>query len=142
MANSDSRAKNETKKKAPAAGRVALLLLSQGVFLAVCGLYGAASHDWSPQVMHSAYAGAGCAAALGLCAALVASGLYTPYMIGVHVALLLQALFVAVFGRQTFRAGRDPAKAERLPLFVTMWLGSVLALAGMVLLKPKKEKES
>ena len=50
--------------------------------------------------MHSAYAGAGGGAALVVCGLLSVSGSYKLYMIGVHLALLLQLLFVFVFALQ------------------------------------------
>lgn len=50
--------------------------------------------------MHSAYAGAGGGAALVVCGLLSVLGSYKLYMIGVHLALLLQLLFVLVFALQ------------------------------------------
>eukprot|EP00547_Thalassionema_nitzschioides_P010844 CAMPEP_0194258884 /NCGR_PEP_ID=MMETSP0158-20130606/42306_1 /TAXON_ID=33649 /ORGANISM="Thalassionema nitzschioides, Strain L26-B" /LENGTH=116 /DNA_ID=CAMNT_0038998451 /DNA_START=24 /DNA_END=370 /DNA_ORIENTATION=- len=110
--------KNKTEKKeAPSAGPSATVLFLQGIFLAGCGIYGSASRNWDPQVMHSAYAGCGCAATLIACGAATISGSYKLYMIGVHLALMLQALFVFVFGMQTYKTSIDPEKADRLPLF-------------------------
>ena len=66
--------------------------------------------------MHSAYAGAGGGAALVVCGLLSVSGSYKLYMIGVHVALLLQALFIIVFALQGYRSYGVPEKADRFPL--------------------------
>lgn len=74
--------------------------MQHGLYLAACGCYGAAQHDWAPKAMHSAYAGAGGGAALVVCGLLSVSGSYKLYMIGVHLALLLQLLFVFVFALQ------------------------------------------
>mmetsp|Transcript_26993 Transcript_26993/g.40854 ORF Transcript_26993/g.40854 Transcript_26993/m.40854 type:complete len:140 (-) Transcript_26993:185-604(-) len=134
---------NKTEKKeAPSAGPSATVLFVQGLFLAGCGIYGSASRDWDPKVMHSAYAGVGCAITLIACALATISGSYKLYMIGVHLALLLQTLFVLVFGMQTYKSSTDPVKTDRLPLFVVMLIGSIVGLASMVALKPKKKKES
>ena len=90
--------------------------------------------------MHSAYAGFGCGGVLAVCALMSISGSYKLYMIGVHIALLLQLLFIVVFGMQAFRSYGVPEKADRFPLFVAMGAGSVVALGLMVALKPKKKK--
>lgn len=92
--------------------------------------------------MHSLYAGAGGGAALGVCGLLTVGGRRKLYMIGVHVGLLLQLAFSAVFGLQAWRSYGVPAKADRFPLFVVMCGGSVLALGLMRAFKPKaKEKK-
>ena len=69
------------------------------------------------------------------------SGKYKLYMIGTHLALLLQAVFVLVFAMQSYRSFGIPEKSDRFPLFVAMLLGSILGLAAMVLFKPSKKKE-
>ena len=119
----------------------ALVLVAHGAFLAACGIYGAASHDWAPQATHSAYAGGGGGGALVLCAALAAAPSKKLYMIGVHVALLLQAIFVIVFSMQAYKSYGVPEKADRFPLFVAMLAGTIVALGAMRALKPKKKKE-
>mmetsp|Transcript_1043 Transcript_1043/g.2727 ORF Transcript_1043/g.2727 Transcript_1043/m.2727 type:complete len:135 (-) Transcript_1043:328-732(-) len=126
----------------PNATPVAATLAVHGGFLALCGCYGAASAGWAPKVMHSAYAGLGSCAALCGCAILTAGGTRKKYMIGVHVGLLLQLVFVGVFGIQSFRAYGKPEKADRFPLFVVMTIGSVAALVAMRVLKPKKKEKA
>lgn len=74
----------------PNATATALVMLGHGAFLAACGVYGAASADWAPKAMHSAYAGLGCGGTLALCAGMAVMPSRKMYMIGVHVALLLQ----------------------------------------------------
>ena len=128
------------KKEAPNAWPSASVLLLHGLFLAGCGYYGAAVNDFAPKAMHSAYAGFGGGGALALCALMSVSGSYKLYMIGVHIALLLQLLFIIVFAVQAFRSFGVPEKADRFPLFVAMGAGSVVALGLMVALKPKKKK--
>ena len=129
------------KKEAPNALAVALVLLAHGAFLAGCGYHGAAQSDFAPKAMHSFYAGAGGGAVLALCGIMTMAGSYRLYMIGVHIALLLQLLFVVVFSVQAFRSHGVPEKEDRFLLFVEMGLGSVVALVLMVLFKPKKAKK-
>eukprot|EP00434_Breviolum_minutum_P019654 symbB.v1.2.017335.t1/scaffold1345.1/size124088/5 len=62
--------------------------------------------------------------------------------IGVHLALVLMLVFIAVFGFQAFKSFGNPEKFDRLVLFVVMGLGSVVALAKAISMKPKKEKNS
>jgi len=50
------------------------------------------------------------------------------------------AVFVLVFGIQARKSYGVPEKADRFPLFVLMGVGSVMGLAFMILLKPKKKK--
>merc|ERR1712007_180937 len=107
-----------------------------------CDCYGAASHGWEKKVMHSAYAGIGSMGALCLCAGMSVSGSKKLYMIGVHLAMVLQVVFIGVFSMQTVKSYKVPEKADRFPLFVAMDLGSVFGLAGMLLLKPKKKKKN
>ena len=128
-------------KDAPNAWSSAAVLVAHGAFLAACGCYGAASKNWAPEVMHSAHAGIGAGTALVVCAILAVIGVRKLYMIGVHVALLLQVVFIGVFTLQAYKSYGNPAKADRFPLFVVMALGSVAGLAGMYLCKPKKEKK-
>jgi len=125
----------------PNATATALVMLGHGAFLAACGVYGAASADWAPKAMHSAYAGLGCGGTLALCAGMAVMPSRKMYMIGVHVALLLQVLFTGVFGVQAYRSYGVPEKADRFPLFVLMGVGSVGALCAMRAFKPKKPKK-
>eukprot|EP00320_Phaeocystis_rex_P021989 CAMPEP_0119058234 /NCGR_PEP_ID=MMETSP1178-20130426/2597_1 /TAXON_ID=33656 /ORGANISM="unid sp, Strain CCMP2000" /LENGTH=134 /DNA_ID=CAMNT_0007039143 /DNA_START=38 /DNA_END=442 /DNA_ORIENTATION=- len=128
------------KKEAPNAAPAAGVLLLHGLYLAAFGSFGAAQHDWAPKAMHSAYAGAGGGGALVLCSLLSISGSYKLYMIGVHLALLLQLLFTFVFVLQAYKSYGVPEKQDRFPLFVAMGLGSVVALGMMRIVKPKKKK--
>lgn len=59
-------------------------------------------------------------------------------MIGVHLALLFQLLFVVVFGAQTYRS-REKTDG-RFELFAVMLAGSAAALGLMIAYKPKKPK--
>ena len=131
-----------TVSAAPNARAVAAVLFAHGLFLGICGLYGAASNGWVPKVMHSAYAGAGSCALLGACALLAVSGSRKLYMLGVHLGLLLQLIFAAVFAMQSVRSYGVPAQADRFPLFVLMCAGSVGALVAMRLFKPKKAEKA
>ena len=115
--------------------------------------------------MHSAYAGAGGGGVLVVCSLLSVSGSYRLYMIGVHVALLLQLLFIFVFAlqvppadqqgtipstlaytsmphvfAQAYKSYGVPEKQDRFPLFVAMGVGSVVALGLMKVFKPKKKR--
>jgi len=125
----------------PNAWPVGAVLFLHGAFLAACGCYGAASAGWAPAAMHSAYAGGGMGAALLVCAVMSVSPWYKLYMVGVHIALLLQLLLICVFAWQAYRSYGNPAKADRFPLFVVMGAGSVVALCAMKVFKPKKKKK-
>eukprot|EP00435_Cladocopium_sp_Y103_P063249 s321_g24.t2 len=61
--------------------------------------------------------------------------------IGVHLALVLMLIFIAVFSIQAFKSYGNPEKFDRLVLFVVMGLGSGIALAKAISMKPKKEKK-
>ena len=123
----------------PNATPTACVLAGHGILLAACGVYGAWSHDFAPKAMHSAYAGIGGCVALSVCSLLSIGGTKKLYMIGVHLGLLLQLVFIGVFGLQAYRSYGVPEKADRFPLFVVMGLGSVAALGLMRVLKPKKK---
>ena len=120
--------------------------IGYGAFLGGCGWYGAASHGYAPAVMHSLYAGAGSGLLMALCGLgsfgepRKGDASYKRWMIAVHVGLMLNALFTAVFALQFARARGDPAKADRAPLFLVMALGSAAAMVALVKLKPKKAK--
>lgn len=58
----------------PNAGPVAGVMLGHGLFLAGCGVYGAAAAGWAARAMHSAYAGIGGCAALAVCAGMSVAG--------------------------------------------------------------------
>ena len=114
----------------------------------VVGWYGAHSHGYAAAVMHSLYAGIGSGTAMLACAAgatgaAPAKGApgYKTWMIAVHLGLMFNALFAAVFSLQYARARGNPAKADRASLFLVMALGSAAALAATVRLKPKKKKD-
>ena len=109
------------------------------MFLSGCGYFGAAQHEFAPKAMHSLYAGTGAGAALAVCGLLAISGSYKLYMIGVHLALLLEALFLVVFGAQAFRSYGVPEKEDRLPLFTAMFTGTFVAILALRILKPKKK---
>jgi len=125
----------------PNALQTAGVLAVHGAFLAACGCYGAASANFAPKAMHSAYAGIGACAALLTCSGLSLAGTKKLYMIGVHIGLLLQLLFTGVFAVQAVRSYGVPEKADRFPLFVLMGGGSVAALVAMRFFKPQKEKK-
>ena len=90
--------------------------------------------------MHSLYAGLGGFVSMFLCGLFAASNVKVLVAIGVHLALVLMLVFIIVFGVQAFKSSKDPDKLDRLVLFVVMGLGSVLALAKAISMKPKKEK--
>ena len=119
MANKSNVAKagGETlaRKEAPNAVPCAVVLFLHGTLLLCCGCYGAHSHGWAKAVMHSAYAGIGSCIALWICAAMTVSGLYKLYMIGVHIALLLQGIFILVFPQSNLR----PASLDDLFVRIT-----------------------
>ena len=127
---------------------VAAVFASYGLFLGGCGWYGAHSHGYAGAVMHSLYAGIGSGTAMVACA-LGAAGPapkkgeagYKSWMIAVHLGLLFNALFGAVFAVQFARARTNPAKADRASLFLVMAAGSAAWLYAAVRLKPKKKKE-
>ena len=126
----------------PNAAPVAAVCIVHGLFLFGCGYYGAAQHDFAPKVMHSLYMGAGGGASLALMGLLSMSGSRKAYMIGVHLALLLQLVFTAVFTWQAVKNYGVSEKADRFQLFVLMAVGSIAALGAMRALKPKpKEKK-
>ena len=136
----DGHAMPDAKEELPNAAPVAGVLFGHGLFLAGCGLYGAAQNGFTPKVMHSAYAGIGSCAALSVSAALSVGGTKKLYMIGVHIGLLLQVVFTGVFAMQTYKSWGVEEKADRLPLFIVMTAGSIAALGLMKALKPKKKK--
>lgn len=126
---------------------VATTFISYGGFLGACGWFGAHSHGYASAVMHSLYAGVGSGAVMVLCG-LNAFGEpkkgdtnYKKWMIAVHLGLLFNALFTAVFFAQFLRARADPAKADRSFLFLVMAAGSALAAWTGIKLKPKKKKD-
>ena len=94
-----------------------------GLYLAACGCLGAAQQDWAPKAMHSAYAGAGGGGVLVVCSLLSVSGSYRMYMIGVHVALLLQLLFIFVFALQV------PPTDQRMPRLLVGIVPSIFTLS-------------
>ena len=59
-------------------------------------------------------------------------------MIGVHLALIFQLVFIVVFGVQTFRSRQKTD--GRFELFAAMLAGSAAALGLMIAYKPKKSK--
>ena len=127
-----------TEEERPNAQPVAGVLAAHGIFLAGCGVYGAASNGWEPKAMHSAYAGIGSCVVLLGCSAL-SLGTRKAYMIGVHIGLLLQVVFTGVFTMQAYKSyGKSD---NRFPLFCTMAAGTVVALGLMRALKPKKPKK-
>lgn len=119
----------------------ALVCVANGVLLTVCGVYGAALHEFAPKAMHSAYAGGAGGAALIVCAAMAAAPSKKLYMVGVHVALLLQLIFIVAFTVQAYKSHGVPERQDRFPLFVFMGVGTLVALGAMLKLKPKKKKE-
>ena len=125
----------------PGAVPVAGVFLGHGLFLAGCGIYGASSNSWAAKAMHSAYAGIGGFVTLAVSSGLCVAGTKKLYMIGVHVGLLLQLVFTGVFAMQTYKSYGVPEKADRFPLFVVMFSGSIAALGLNVMLKPKKDKK-
>nr|ABI14335.1 unknown [Pfiesteria piscicida] len=130
------------QKDAPNAAPCAAVLALEGFFLAACGCYGSWMQNWRPGTMHSAYSGLGAMVVLLLCAGMTVSGAHLVYKIGVHLALVFQAVFVLVFTIQSYRSYNVPEKADRHTLFIVMDIGSVVGLALMIALKPKKGKES
>ena len=86
----------------------ALVCVANGVLLTVCGVYGAALHEFAPKAMHSAYAGGAGGAALIVCAAMAAAPSKKLYMVGVHVALLLQLIFIVAFTVQAYKSHGVP----------------------------------
>mmetsp|Transcript_25991 Transcript_25991/g.79959 ORF Transcript_25991/g.79959 Transcript_25991/m.79959 type:complete len:127 (-) Transcript_25991:72-452(-) len=124
---------------------VATTLVSYGGFLAACGWYGA--HESGYTTMHSLYAGLGSGALMVLCGAgsvgspVKGDPTYKRWMIAVHVGLMLNALYIVVFGIQFARSRGLPEKADRNFLFMLMTFGSVMSLYTLVKLKPKKKKE-
>lgn len=66
-------------------------MLAHGLVMAVCA--GADSA-----------VGVGSATAMLTCAGMTVSGTYQPYMVGIHVALLLQAIGTGVCGVQALRS--------------------------------------
>ncbi|CAE7858214.1 unnamed protein product [Symbiodinium microadriaticum] len=69
------------------------------------------------------------------------SELWVPVAIGVHLALVLMLVFIAVFTIQAVKSSREPEKFDRLVLFMIMGVGSAVALAKAISMKPKKEKK-
>ena len=117
---------------------VPAILLVYAAWLTLFGALGAWSSGW--RAMHSLYSSAGGAAAICACAALVlgggAAGRARLVTLGFHAALLLNALFLAIFAAQTLRAKGVPSKADRLPTFVALTIGSAASLVALVAFKP------
>ena len=128
-------------QETPNALPVAVVCVLHGIYLTLCGYYGAAViGQWEPSAMHSLYSGAGAGVLLAFCGLLSVSSSYRLYMIGVHIALLMQLVLFAVFAIQAYRSYNDPGKHERFPLFIAMAVGTILALGAMVAFKPSKKK--
>ena len=126
----------------PNAWPVANICFGHGLYLASCGYYGAAViGKWEPSAMHSLYAGAGAGVILGLCGSLSVSSSHRLYMIGVHVALLLDVILFGVFTFQAYKSYTNIAKIERFPLFVAMSIGTLLSLVAMIAFKPPSKKK-
>lgn len=85
------------------------------------------------------FASAGTAASLITCAGLTACGVYKPYMIGVHVALLLQATAVGVCGARAAHAVWNGGAAEKWALACA---SCIAGLGGLKLAKPKKAQSA
>ncbi|CAE7720845.1 unnamed protein product [Symbiodinium sp. CCMP2592] len=117
------------------------MLLIYGAFLAICGTAGAALHSWEKKAMHSMYAGLGGFVSMAVCGVLAATEAKVPVAIGVHLALVLMLVFIAVFTIQAVKSSREPEKFDRLVLFMVMGVGSAVALAKAISMKPKKEKK-
>ena len=115
---------------------MASVMAIHGLFLAGSGCY-----------INSAL---GMGAGFGLvgCAGLSASGSFSAYMTGVHLALLLQGGTAATFGVQACRASIAQVQGAKmcssvaclLP-YVAMSVSSVAALNAMKRFKPKKKLE-
>lgn len=113
------------------------LIATYGLFLIIGGCWGALTTG----AMHSLYGGVGGGALVFFCSFLASfSSDRKCVAAGVHLDLLLAALFAAVFAMQTYKAYGVPEKADRFPLFVILVLGSVSHLFAMIKLKPRKEK--
>ncbi len=130
-----------TKEEVPNAGPVGAVCVVHGAFLAGCGYYGAWLHHFEAKAMHSLWMGAGGGGVVAAMGLLSVSGSRRMYMIGVHLALLLQVVFGGVFALQAYRSYGVPEKADRFSLFMAMFGGTVCALGAMRALKPKKEKK-
>mmetsp|Transcript_68045 Transcript_68045/g.122641 ORF Transcript_68045/g.122641 Transcript_68045/m.122641 type:complete len:121 (+) Transcript_68045:1-363(+) len=117
-----------------------MLLMQYGIFLAIVGTGGVAYHSWESDLMHIMYAGVGCFASISVCALLSASRKEVPVMIGVHLALVLIALFNIVFFMQAVKASTVPHHFDRLVLFAVMGGGSSLALSRAFTVKPKSKR--
>lgn len=118
-----------------------VMLIFYGLFLVVCGSAGAWLHNFEKKAMHSLYAGLGGSLAMLACGLFAASNIKVLVAIGVHLALVLMLIFIAVFSIQAFKSYGNPEKFDRLVLFVVMGLGSGVALAKAISMKPKKEKK-
>merc|ERR1712100_61914 len=113
-----------------------LLCMVYGAFLGVCGTVGAAMHGFEKKAMHSMYAGLGGLVSMLICGVLAATEKKVPVAIGVHIALILMVLFLAVFGIQAYKSFGHKEKFDRMVLFIIMGIGSAIALARAIGMKP------
>eukprot|EP00747_Dinoflagellata_sp_TGD_P168985 gnl/TRDRNA2_/TRDRNA2_196732_c0_seq1.p1 gnl/TRDRNA2_/TRDRNA2_196732_c0~~gnl/TRDRNA2_/TRDRNA2_196732_c0_seq1.p1 ORF type:complete len:136 (+),score=20.77 gnl/TRDRNA2_/TRDRNA2_196732_c0_seq1:44-451(+) len=118
----------------------AVVAITYGVAIAICGAAGAALHGFEKKAMHSLYSGLGCLVAMLLCGGLSLTGKRVPIAIGVHVGLLLKVVFLLVFCIQAAKSMGNPEKFDRLVLFVIMAAFTVAGLAGAMVFKPKKDR--
>ena len=88
--------------------------------------------------------GVGTGSTLVACAAVSLSGAYKPYMIGVHVALLMQATTTVAYGAQSLfynlLKARGASVASDVPRYAAMTALSAGALYVEMKFKPKASK--
>jgi hypothetical protein len=124
----------------PNGGPIAIICVLNGAFLAACGYHGASLHGFDQSAMHSLYMGAAAGGVLGTMGLLAVTGSRRLYMIGVHVALLLELIYISMFSFRAYKSYGVPEKADRFNLFILMGTGCILSLGAMRYFKPKPKQ--
>lgn len=102
----------------------AAVMAAHGLMLAGCGMAGAGP------------IGTATGLTMLTCAGLTCAGSMPAYMVGVHVALLVQLVSASGFAVQAARSSLVP------PVWSAMSVSSAAAFGAMYKLKPKKEKKA
>eukprot|EP00035_Acanthoeca_spectabilis_P019355 m.420591 g.420591 ORF g.420591 m.420591 type:complete len:136 (+) comp16846_c2_seq19:314-721(+) len=122
------------KEREAAVSAVSLRMVLYGQFLLATGAYGYYMSGFEAKAKHGAFMGLGGDVLMCVMAAMSSASSKPLMMIGIHLGMILPALFAGVFAWQATKQG--PEQAARFRLFVLMAVGSVAALYAIVSNKP------
>eukprot|EP00927_Polykrikos_kofoidii_P017167 TRINITY_DN17790_c1_g2_i1.p1 TRINITY_DN17790_c1_g2~~TRINITY_DN17790_c1_g2_i1.p1 ORF type:complete len:128 (+),score=18.78 TRINITY_DN17790_c1_g2_i1:106-489(+) len=115
-------------------------IIVYGAFLATFGTYGAWLHEWDDLSMQTMYAGFGGLSGFLFCGVLASSSKRRILVaIGVHVAIVLIALFNVFFFAQAMHASANHDMYDRLVIAIVMGGCSSVAMKKALEMKPKRE---